>query len=244
MLFIIIVININYNLAYISYMMGKKYFNFYASALFLTASVLFVTAASGLVVYSGETVELKGGASGADYVYLFMTGPNLASGGVSPEDITSAVVTGDSSSFTRVAVSNNRWNYKWDTGAAGGTLDYGNYIMYAANTPSGRHDLSGTEYSYTQITVANPSVSAAISTAGAVYSPAETVANDSIEDTDEASVNMSDSADDLQPKHKETPAFAADSTPERQSGISFGILISAVLTAFVLALGLKSRTKV
>lgn len=146
-------------------MRAKKNLRFRVVLTLFLCVIFFLSSVSGLAVYLGDTVELSGGAT-ADSVYLFITGPNLPSNGVSPDDVSSAVATGVPSSFTKVNVNNNRWKYKWDTNAAGGTLDYGNYVLYAVNTPSGRNDLSGKEYSYTQITLVNPSVSTSLSPSG------------------------------------------------------------------------------
>ena len=197
----------------------------------------FITSVSGLTVYLGDTVELSGGST-ADYVYLFITGPNLPSNGVSPDDISSAVETGDPSSFTRVSVSNNHWKYKWDTSSAGGTLDYGNYLLYAVNSPSGRNDLSGKEYSYTQITVANPSVSASISGTAINTKYTETPAPDFL-DTETPEITPNET---ISPAEQiNSPVITSTPSQTKESGGFFGVVILSIFLSSLLLLRTGKR---
>ncbi len=127
-------------------------------ALFLT--VQSAGAAGTVTTYSGNTVELSGSATGSDYVYLFVIGPNLPSGGVSLEDLSQPAISGDPSTFLRLTVKNNRWSYKWRTTESGRILDNGNYIVYIVNKPKNRHDLSQAEYSYINVRIMAPTLTA------------------------------------------------------------------------------------
>ena len=127
-------------------------------ALFLT--VQSAGAAGTVTTYSGNTVELSGSATGSDYVYLFVIGPNLPSGGVSLEDLSQPAISGDPSTFLRLTVKNNRWSYKWRTTESGRILDNGNDIVYSVNKPKNRHDLSQAEYSYINVRIMAPTLTA------------------------------------------------------------------------------------
>ncbi|MBQ4415334.1 MAG: hypothetical protein II861_04480 [Methanomicrobium sp.] len=117
-------------------------------------------AAGTVSTYAGNTVELSGSATGSDYVYLFVIGPNLPSGGVSLEDLSQPAISGDTSTFLRLPVKNNRWSYKWRTTESGRILDNGNYIVYIVNKPKNRHDLSQAEYSYINVRIMAPTLTA------------------------------------------------------------------------------------
>ena len=62
---------------------------------------------SAIEIYPGESVDLRGSCT-SDYIYLFLTGPNLPSNGANPEDIYEGVVTGNPSSFVKVDAFNTR----------------------------------------------------------------------------------------------------------------------------------------
>ena len=121
-------------------------------------------AAGTVTTYAGNTVELSGRATGSDYVYLFLIGPNLPSGGVSLEDLSQPAISGDPSTFLRLTVKNNRWSYKWRTTESGRLLDNGNYIIYIVNKPKNRHDLSQAEYSYINVMIKEPTLTAHMDT--------------------------------------------------------------------------------
>lgn len=114
-----------------------------------------VSAATVMAVL-GEDVPLSGISTGGGNVYLFLTGPNLADGGVNLGTL-SPVVTGTASSFTVASTDDNgRWNYTWKT--AGLSLDPGVYTLYASDTPAGRNDLSSSNavYGTTGISLSSP----------------------------------------------------------------------------------------
>jgi len=114
----------------------------------------------------GETVVLSGGGGGYDTMYLFLTGPNLAPGGVRLDSIMSPVVSGEPSTFTRASVDDGRWEYSWDTQSAGGSLDAGTYLVWATPVPLGRYGLaaSGENYATIGVTVTRPTLTAGIAT--------------------------------------------------------------------------------
>ena len=114
----------------------------------------------------GETVVLSGGGGGYDTIYLFLTGPNLAPAGVRLDRVSSAVVSGEPSTFTRTSVDDGRWEYAWDTSTPGGSLDAGTYLVWATPVPLGRHDLalSGENYATIGIDLTVPTLTAGIAT--------------------------------------------------------------------------------
>ena len=132
----------------------------FAAAAALLLTVQSAGAAGTITTYAGNTVELSGSATGSDYVYLVLIGPNLPSGGVSLEDLSQPAISGDPSTFLRLTVKNNRWSYKWRTTESGRILDNGNYIIYIVNQPKNRNDLSKAEYSYINVQIKEPTVTA------------------------------------------------------------------------------------
>ncbi|MDE4908978.1 hypothetical protein L0665_10200 [Methanogenium marinum] len=127
----------------------------------LSWSVIPVSAVSSAVI--GETVHLSGNGGGYDDMYLFLTGPNLAPGGVRPDSITTHVVSGDDASFIHVPVRSGVWEYDWNTGRTGGTLDPGTYLVWAVPQPLGRYDLGKTSYATINIILKNAAMTAEIS---------------------------------------------------------------------------------
>lgn len=121
--------------------------------------MVFSSPATAEEFYVGDVINL-GGSSPSNYVYLFVSGPNLPSGGANPEDIQSAVVTDDPDSFVRVTVNSGRWSYKWDTSTASGTPDAGVYRVYAASKPVSLSDISSADYSMTVVNIVRPYVTA------------------------------------------------------------------------------------
>ncbi len=123
--------------------------------------------ASSLVAAAiGETVVLSGGGGGYDTMYLFLTGPNLAPGGVRLDSVSSPVVSGEPSTFTRAIVDDGRWEYSWETQSGGGSLDAGTYLVWATPVPLGRYDLavSGENYATIGVALNKPTLSAGITT--------------------------------------------------------------------------------
>lgn len=115
-----------------------------------------VIAAPVISAAIGDQVPLAGFAPGSDRVYLFLTGPNLPANGIRLDDISSPVISGDSSSFTTASVDNDRWEYPWYTRTKGGTLDAGTYTIFIVTTPVGRRDLAGAAYATIMVTLGSP----------------------------------------------------------------------------------------
>lgn len=123
--------------------------------------------ASSLIAATiGGTVSLSGGGGGYDTMYLFLTGPNLAPGGVRLDSVSSTVVSGEPSTFTQATVEDGRWEYTWETSAAGGRLDVGTYMVWATPVPMGRYDVaaSGENFATIGVTLTNPTLTAGIAT--------------------------------------------------------------------------------
>jgi hypothetical protein len=114
----------------------------------------------------GDDVPLSGTSTGGGDVYLFLTGPNLAAGGVSLDRL-SPVATGSKSSFTVVSTGDdNRWNYRWKT--AGLALDPGVYTLYASDTPAARGDLGARNAVYGTVGISLRSPGLMLETGGAL----------------------------------------------------------------------------
>ncbi|WP_421908236.1 hypothetical protein [Methanolacinia petrolearia] len=127
-----------------------------AVLIFISLNIAAVSAVDE--VYLGNSVDLRGSCT-SDYIYLFVTGPNLPSNGANPENIHEEVVSGDESTFVVVKAFNNRWSYTWDSRTGDGVPDAGIYTFYAVERPLGRNDLSGAEYSARSVKLIDPSIS-------------------------------------------------------------------------------------
>jgi hypothetical protein len=123
------------------------------------ALLLIPAFSAALSVPLGDKVPLTGTSTGSQTLYLFLTGPNLPANGVRLSD-GAAVVTGSSSSFTRVDVqTDDMWRYDWDTSGLGGIIDVGSYVVYVVTEPAGKQDLKGKEYATLSITLTRPGIS-------------------------------------------------------------------------------------
>lgn len=104
----------------------------------------------------GEDIPLHGTAPGSDFIYLFLTGPNLPDGGISLAGAT-PVTTGVAASFTRVEVlTDGTWVYIWRTGSMGRILDPGTYTIYAVDEPLSRPDLDDAVYTPRAVIFGSP----------------------------------------------------------------------------------------
>jgi len=122
--------------------------------ILLLASLLVCASASAIV--QGEDIPLGGTASGADTVYLFMTGPNLPDQGIALAGGT-PVTTGDPGSFTRVDVNTDgTWSYTWRTGSIGRILDDGTYTIYIVDRPLAPADLDDSSFAIETVTFGVP----------------------------------------------------------------------------------------
>ncbi len=123
-------------------------------------SVTIVTSGTG-TYYIGDEITFSGTCTDGDTIYLFMTGPNLASNGVNLTQLRS-VITENSRTFTTVSVdSDDTWLYKWNT--AGLFLDAGSYTFYAVSEPRGKDELSGARYATAPISLRTGYVTASVS---------------------------------------------------------------------------------
>ncbi len=103
----------------------------------------------------GNRVDLKGTAVSADSIYLFVTGPGLPSDGVRLDAMKVPVVTGVPESFTVTDVSNDRWEYTWNTARQGFSLKEGIYTVYAAKKPVGKSSVNSAVYGMISVSLTN-----------------------------------------------------------------------------------------
>ncbi|MEN6343544.1 MAG: MEMAR_RS02690 family S-layer glycoprotein [Methanospirillum sp.] len=122
-----------------------------------------VSTAANASFYLGEEVQLSGTNTDSSTTYLFITGPNIPSGGANLVDV-SPVVSGDAGTFTSTTVNtDNTWSYRWAT--ANLNLDAGSYTIYAVSSPNNRDNLGSTQYSTTSLVIQRPFVTANASSA-------------------------------------------------------------------------------
>jgi len=92
--------------------------------------------ASPSVVHLGDTVLLSGNVSGIHTiaVYLFLTGPDLDSRGVTLENVN---VPAGRGLFTTAPVNmdDGTWQYPWDTSVILGNLNPGTYTVFVVTAP-------------------------------------------------------------------------------------------------------------
>ena len=125
----------------------------------VVTGALSLTAGSDRNYYMGQEIKLTGTNTDSDTTYLFLTGPNLNSNGVSLD----ALKSGE---FTKVSVkTDHTWEYKWDTAATG--LDVGSYTVYAVSSMNDKTHLSGTKYATTSVLLKQPGMSTSSSTLSA-----------------------------------------------------------------------------
>jgi hypothetical protein len=190
----------------------------------LSFMALPVAAVTSAVI--GETVHLSGKGGGYDEMYLFLTGPNLAHGGVRLDRVSSPVASGTPSSFTRASVSDGVWEYDWNTGRTGGTLDAGTYLVWVSSQPLDRYDVLGTPYATIGVTLTHPGLTAEISggngnqdTEGEICVDAVKGPEDATEETPlDAATNLS--GDDSTPQETSTDLTGAQGTPEDLAPVS------------------------
>jgi hypothetical protein len=100
--------------------------------------VLTVTA-SPQQAHVGDVVTLNGTVSGITTiaVYLFVTGPDLDTRGVTLDNLNIPAGRG---LFTTapVQLTDGSWTYRWDTSVILGTLKPGNYTIYVESSPLDR----------------------------------------------------------------------------------------------------------
>jgi len=114
-----------------------------------------ITASGTGTYYIGEEIALSGTCTdNRDYVYLFLTGPNLNTNGVNLTHLW-PVRMDSGETFTRVDVeSDGTWSYTWSTTDPiknGRSIDAGGYTIYAVSKPRGRDQLSDSKYAAASI---------------------------------------------------------------------------------------------
>jgi len=107
-----------------------------------------ITASGTGVYYLGEEITLSGTCTdNKDYVYLFLTGPNLATRGVKLEGTMDPVENGTHTGFTFEKVeADDTWSFKWNTADITRSLDAGGYTIYAVSLPRDKDALSQAKY--------------------------------------------------------------------------------------------------
>lgn len=122
--------------------------------LFCLLFVAGASAAGTKTAYLGDMVTLSGYSPGSDQVYLFMTGPNLPTNGVSLNNINRRADTGG---LTTADVDpDGRWVYKWYTDQLGGKIDTGTYTIWVTDRPVDRSHLAGSDYQSISVTLQPP----------------------------------------------------------------------------------------
>jgi len=110
--------------------------------------------ASPSVVHLGDTVLLSGNVSGIHTiaVYLFLTGPDLDSRGVTLENVN---VPAGRGLFTTAPVNmdDGTWQYPWDTSVILGNLNPGTYTVFVVTAPVDHERFSTGPYAATKITI-------------------------------------------------------------------------------------------
>jgi hypothetical protein len=104
----------------------------------------------------GEEVLLSGQNSESCDTYLFITGPNLPSGGGRLDRPGQEVQNGVSSSFTIASGDCATWEYRLRTGELG--IDAGTYTIYAVPSPVDRNNLGSAPYQVIPLTLKRPYV--------------------------------------------------------------------------------------
>lgn len=132
----------------------------YLGAIILIAvmALFSVTSAAGQTqTYIGNVVTLSGYSYSGEYVYLFLTGPNLPPDGV-------ALDNGNRPGATRVDVdADGHWIYQWYTGATGGRLDAGSYTVWVTDSPTDRSHVSSVNYNTISVSLSIPDLTAGTS---------------------------------------------------------------------------------
>ncbi|WP_460371445.1 PEGA domain-containing protein [Methanocalculus sp. MC3] len=128
-------------------------------AIILIAGLL-VPGGAALEAVIGETITLAGSAPGATTIYLYVTGPNLDSAGVTLHNPSLRAADGQ---FTTAKVSSSgRWEYKWNTAGTG--LDAGTYTVYAVDRAVDRRNLRDASYKIIPVTLRTGGITVSFTT--------------------------------------------------------------------------------
>ncbi|MDO9034820.1 MAG: MEMAR_RS02690 family S-layer glycoprotein, partial [Methanoregula sp.] len=126
-----------------------------------------IVAAGSQSYYLGEEIKFSGTNTETQTTYLFITGPNLKSGGSSIKSTNPravAVDNNDAAQFQTASVlGDNTWSWKWGTATV--ALDAGTYTIYAVASPNNAKDqnLENTAFGTVSIIIKKPFVSATAS---------------------------------------------------------------------------------
>jgi hypothetical protein len=105
----------------------------------VAASTVLSISASPQQAHIGDIVTLNGTVSGITTiaVYLFVTGPDLDTRGVTLDNLN---IPAGSGLFTTapVQMSDGSWTYSWDTSVILGTMKPGKYTVYVESSPLDR----------------------------------------------------------------------------------------------------------
>jgi hypothetical protein len=105
----------------------------------VAASTVLSISASPQQAHIGDIVTLNGTVSGITTiaVYLFVTGPDLDTRGVTLDNLN---IPAGSGLFTTapVQMSDGSWTYSWDTSVILGTMKPGKYTVYVESSPLNR----------------------------------------------------------------------------------------------------------
>ena len=105
----------------------------------VVAQPVLTVSASPRQAHIGDVVTLNGTVTGITTiaVYLFVTGPELDTRGVTLENLNIPAGRG---LFTTapVRLTDGSWTYRWDTSVILGTLKPGNYTIYVESSPLDR----------------------------------------------------------------------------------------------------------
>jgi hypothetical protein len=105
----------------------------------VAASTLLTISASPQQAHIGDVVTINGTVSGITTiaVYLFVTGPDLDTRGVTLENLNIPAGRG---LFTTapVRLSDGSWTYTWDTSVILGEMTLGKYTVYVVSSPVDR----------------------------------------------------------------------------------------------------------
>ncbi|WP_292489763.1 MEMAR_RS02690 family S-layer glycoprotein [Methanoculleus sp. 10] len=126
-------------------------------------SVTVTTSGTG-TYYIGEEITLSGTCTEGDKVYLFLTGPNLATDGVTLTTL-DKVSTTNEASFKDTADVNadDTWSKKWNTGDIKKSIDAGGYTIYAVSTNVSKADLSDAKYATASVNLRSGFITATTS---------------------------------------------------------------------------------
>ena len=122
-----------------------------------------ITASGDRTYYIGEEITFSGTNTDSDTVYLFVTGPNLASkDGVKADAPSTKTVTDNATTFKTVAVeSDDTWEWKFDT--QGYAVDAGTYTYYAVTAAKNRANLADAQYATISVVLRKGFVSSSAS---------------------------------------------------------------------------------